>query len=93
MTADPNLHYDFTHLITASPRALIYELVDTHSNLANLATRIAFLRAEETRQPKSPDIKAQRIEFEGVEKAYVEKKFLLLHLLRDDRWAEDPKAV
>ncbi len=80
MSTDAQLHYDFTGLVEASTPHLLAELADCHSALANLHTRIAFLKQEEHRQGSRHAGEA-RIEFEGLRDAYGEKKWLLVKLL------------
>lgn len=79
----PNLdgdeHYDFSTLVRASKDSLLTILAETHSNLANLHIRIAFLRAEEERGNKAS--KTERVQFEGLRDVYSEKKWLTLKLL------------
>lgn len=83
MELDPNLHWDFAKLLHATPRDLTVELAEAHSSIANLNLKIGFLRAEEVREPKNTGAKALRVEHEGLRDAYIEKKFLLYHLLKD----------
>lgn len=82
MTVDRDFHYDFGPLVHASAYELTVTLAETHSAIANLHAKVAFLRAEEDRDPHNRDTKALRHEFEGTRDAYVEKKFLLYQLLK-----------
>jgi hypothetical protein len=80
---DPNIHWDFSKLLNAPPAELLVELAEAHSAIANLSLKASFLRAEETRDPKNPSIKALRIEHEGLRDAYIEKKYLIYHLSKN----------
>ena len=79
MPVDSDLHYDFGYLLTINRDALLRELAATHSAVANLAVQIAFLKQEETRGTEGA--KLQRYETEGLQAAYVEKKWLIKALL------------
>lgn len=80
MSTDADLHYDFSGLVEASIPTLLRELAVCHSALANLHTRIAFLKQEEHREGLK-HAGEQRIEFEGLRDAYVERKWLIVKLL------------
>lgn len=84
MTIDTDIHYDFSTLVRASRLSLLTILAEVHSSLANLHIKIAFLKSEESRDPKQSQFKAQRIEMEGLRDAYSEKKWLVKTLL-DER--------
>lgn len=79
--------FDFSLLLDLDARALLYELADSHTNLANLHVQCAFLRAEKIRDPKGY-APAKLAEMEGELHAYEEKKWLLVALLkhRDLGW-------
>jgi len=76
---DTDLHYDFSYLLTVDRTALLRELAATHSAVANLAVQISFLKQEEARNTEGA--KLRRIETEGLQAAYVEKKWLIKALL------------
>jgi hypothetical protein len=78
--ADDGLHYDFRHLTSAGRERLFDELAVTHSELANLAVRIGFLKAEELREPHGY-AKTERVQKEATMRAWEEKKWLLVRLL------------
>lgn len=80
MSIDEKLHYDFSGLVEASTPHLLRELADCHSALANLHTRIAFLKQEEHRAG-AKHAGETRIEMEGLRDAYAEKKWLVVKLL------------
>jgi hypothetical protein len=73
------IQFDFMPLLNLTCSALLVELADAHTNLANLHERIGFLRAEEAR--KVSYAKEERMNLEGRRDAYIEKKFLIIRLL------------
>jgi hypothetical protein len=80
MNIDQDEHYDFMKLVALDTPSLLMELAATHGLLANLHGQVAFLRQEEER--KTPGAKAQRLDMESVRDAYIEKKWLIMELLR-----------
>jgi hypothetical protein len=71
------IDWSFKELLDLPHDDLVYELMDTHQNLANLHEKIGWLRAQEL--AGAP--KGERYEAEGIRDAYIEKKFLLLRLI------------
>jgi mRNA-degrading endonuclease YafQ of YafQ-DinJ toxin-antitoxin module len=83
MAVDADVHYDFSGLVRSSRDTLLLTLAETHSSLANLHIKIAFLRAEEDRDATQRHHKAQRHDMEGLRDAYIEKKWLIVKLLEE----------
>lgn len=79
MSVDRDVHFDFGDLLRSTKEGLLVSLAETHSSIANLTVRAAFLRAEELR--KVPGAHEQRVEMEGLRDAYVEEKWLINKLL------------
>lgn len=80
MLPDAAVHHDFTLLLPLSREELLRELLTTASDLANMSTRIGFLRAEEIREPKGY-AKQERVELESIRTAYEEKRWILIRLI------------
>lgn len=80
---DADLHYDFSGLVAAPQAVLLEILAETHTALANLAIRVAFLRQEELRGVDHARV--ERIGMEGLTAAYVEQKWLVKTLLEERR--------
>lgn len=80
MNIDYNEHYDFLKLVPMSEGDLVMELAATHTHLAGLHIEIAFLRREEAL--KTAGAREQRFDAEAVRDAYIEKKWLIMELLR-----------
>ena len=83
MTApDYDEHYDFLPLIPLDIPSLLTHLADVHTTLANLHARVGFLKAEKVREPQG--YSAQELpEAEAKVRAYEEKKWLIVALLRN----------
>jgi hypothetical protein len=75
-------HYDFTKLVPLDVGALLIELADTHTNLANLHVEVGFLKSEKARDPKGYS-STKLFEMEGELHAYEEKKWLIVALLKN----------
>jgi hypothetical protein len=80
MLPDPTIHHDFSELLPLSREELVRELLVCASDLANMSTRIGFLKAEEIRDPKSY-AKQERVELECIRTAYEEKRWILIRLI------------
>lgn len=74
--------YDFTSLTDLDPSSLLNELADTHTTLANLHTRVGFLKSERIRDKTS--YAAQELpEAEARVQACEEKKWLIVALIKN----------